>query len=139
MRQFLTKAALLAVALASVVTVLPPTAHALQDEFRFKWPYEPGQLQAVTEVPFGGEHNCQTGTCEDAWDVLIANFRVSSSAEGVVTELDSRFDPNTCITTPSFGNFVRVRTATPTGDAFVRYAHLNSTAPALGSRVFQGD
>jgi murein DD-endopeptidase MepM/ murein hydrolase activator NlpD len=126
--------ALLVPALAAAMLLLPDSARAAHDDYRFKWPYAPGVSHPTTRHPFENGHG-------DAWDVVIGGNGVVASAEGTVVAATSQYDPNSCDAEDGggFGNYVQVRTSTPQGDKTVTYAHLTSTGAALNARVLQGD
>lgn len=116
--------------------------HAHDEEYRFKWPYQPGVSHPTTSYPFeprggGSQHG-------DAWDIVIGNDRVKAAAEGIIVAVYRGADPNSCDPSDGggFGNYVMVRTDVPSGDLIVTYAHLASTpfspADEGRTRVLQG-
>ena len=125
--------------LASVVLVAglsTAVVRADHEDYRSKWPYLPGVVPTVTTYPYSGVHNCTTGSCTDAWDILIDGDQVISSVEGTAFEVVSSFTNGTCGPSLGLGNNVKVSNPSrPT----VYYAHLASTGIIQNSHVFQGD
>jgi len=111
----------------------------IHDDFWFKWPYRPGVSHPTTTLPFVQNHVGQ-----DAWDILIGDDNVVSSAEGIIDQVVSGIPANSCNPGDGggFGNHLRIRTGTPQGDRVLVYAHLASTGfngSHQGIRVLQGD
>lgn len=90
----------------------------------------------MTTYPYSGVHDCVTGSCTDAWDIVIAGDAVRSSAEGIAYFVRNDIPANTCDPLQGLGNNVRV--SVPNGPS-VYYGHLASTPVVQGSRILQGD
>lgn len=133
------RAALLCAALLGAVGLIPQRVFAAHDDFRFKWPYKPGASVLVTGYPYTNHHGCPADadhSCTDAWDIVIADDDVRSSAEGLVYEIETDFLPHQCGSGLGLGNNVKV--SVPNGPS-VYYAHLVSVSVAANVRVLQGD
>ncbi|MGB6836480.1 MAG: hypothetical protein WBF66_02105 [Dehalococcoidia bacterium] len=137
-------------AVCLAVTALLATWHAVgaeQVDFRFKWPWRPLETTAVavTTLPYSGVHDCQSGSCTDAYDFVISDDRVISSAEGTVIQRVDSIDPQTCIAEQGLGNCAKVLVPTPTevnpaSTIQVWYGHLQSvSAPPVNGTILQGD
>lgn len=98
---------MLALSVVGVIAVFaaPPSGVLGEHEkFQYKWPYQPGASFVVTGIPYTGHHGCPPGpgqSCTDAWDLVIADDDVRSSAEGTAYEVVSSLPPGTC--GPSLG------------------------------------
>jgi murein DD-endopeptidase MepM/ murein hydrolase activator NlpD len=125
-------------AIVALAVTLPLLLHgdaaATHDDYRFKWPFQPGATHPTTRHPFENGHG-------NAWDMVIGGNSVVASAEGTVTAATSQYDPNSCDAEDGggFGNYVQVKVQTPEGEKTVTYAHLSSTGAVINSRVLQGD
>jgi hypothetical protein len=131
--------------LVSVLTPTADTALADHPDFRFKWPFLPGENVTVTGYPFTDHHGCpaQQGvrSCTDAFDFDIgASDQVRSAAEGSVqvaignlVGCDLQMNGAT-----GYGNFVEVSVPSSSN---VRYAHLQtgSVGVSVDAIVLQGD
>lgn len=142
MRQ-IARITLLVLVLGAILGAEPVMVEGHHGSYRFKWPYQPGVSHPTTSFPFeprpgGGQHG-------DAWDIVIGNDHVKAAAESRVTAVFRAADPNSCDPSDGggFGNYVMVRTGTPSGDLVVTYAHLASTsftpADEHSTRILQGD
>jgi hypothetical protein len=134
-----TRLALLTIAILVVVPLSSsgrPSEAALSDGFRYKWPWLPATGYSITTLPYQEEHDCNH-ECVDAYDFVITNDDVRSSAQGSVWEWlgdRARCDPD-----GHLGNYVRVHVGgSPYRDVY--YGHFNTVAaPQPFSTIYQGD
>ena len=100
---------------------------------------------AITTYPYSGVHDCVTGSCTDAYDFVISDDRVMSSADGTVTERRANVPSDTCDPNDHLGNVVKARVRTPTEPdpsktIILFYAHLDRVfAPPQGFSFLQGE
>jgi hypothetical protein len=147
---------LLAAVLVGVLLGSSHMASADHVDFRFKWPWRPLETTTVdvTGWPYQAHHCCGEtcndggpGSCTDAYDFVISDDWVISSAEGavIVAERVDDIDPQWCRPSDHLGNVLKVQVATPTASdpassIRVFYGHLSSLGDAAyESTILQGD